>query len=113
MVCVFKGREINEPFHRQDFFFINYAWKNSYDALSAKYNNLITIGQDECYIGQPFSGYAPRGQSDHHRRADPEGNLLSGIPAHDLHGYQFISVLHRAENQQVLRRIHPSASPAQ
>lgn len=64
MVCVFKGREINEPFHRQDFFFINYAWKNSYDALSAKYNNLITIGQDECYIGQPFSGYAPRGQSE-------------------------------------------------
>ena len=51
-------------FHRQDFFFINYAWKNSYDALSAKYNNLITISQDECYIGQPFSGYALRGQSE-------------------------------------------------
>ena len=47
MMCVFKGREIHEPFHRQDFFFINYAWKNSYEALSAKYNNLITIQENE------------------------------------------------------------------
>ena len=60
LVCVFKGDEINEPFHRQDFFFINYAYKNSYHALSAKYNNLITINEDECYIAQPFSGYALR-----------------------------------------------------
>lgn len=64
MICVFKGREINEPFHRQDFFFINYAWKNSYNALSAKYNNLLTISEDECYIGQPYSGYALRGKSE-------------------------------------------------
>ena len=27
LVCVFKGTSINEPFHRQDFFFINYAYK--------------------------------------------------------------------------------------
>ena len=60
IVCVFKGEEIHEPFHRQDFFFINYAYKNSYQALSAKYNNLIVVGEDECYIGQPFSGYALR-----------------------------------------------------
>jgi hypothetical protein len=26
MVCIFKGREIHEKFHRQDFFFINYAY---------------------------------------------------------------------------------------
>lgn len=64
MFCVFKGNEINEPFHRQDFFFINYAYKNSYDALSAKYDNLITIRENECYIGQPYSGYALRGKSE-------------------------------------------------
>jgi AraC-like DNA-binding protein len=64
MVCVFKGDEIHEPFHRQDFFFINYAYRNSYQALSAKYNNLITINEDECYIGQPFSGYALRKEKD-------------------------------------------------
>lgn len=58
LICVFNGEEIHEPFHRQDFFFINYAYKNSYNALSEKYNNLITINEDECYIGQPFSGYA-------------------------------------------------------
>ena len=63
LVCVFNGKEIHEPFHRQDFFFINYAYKNSYQALSEKYNNLIVIGEDECYIGQPYSGYALRADS--------------------------------------------------
>ena len=60
LVCVFKGTQIEEPFHRQDFFFINYAYRNSYQALSAKYNNTVTIHEDECYIGQPYSGYALR-----------------------------------------------------
>ncbi len=64
LVCVFQGEEIREPFHRQDFFFINYAYMNSYQALSAKYNNLITINEDECYIGQPFSGYALKKEKD-------------------------------------------------
>lgn len=64
LVCVFKGRRISEPFHRQDFFFINYAYEGSYQALSEKYNNLITIDEDECYIGQPYSGYALRADSD-------------------------------------------------
>ena len=58
IVCAFKGKEIHEPFHRQDFFFINYAYRNSYKALSSKYDNLITIRENECYIGQPYSGYA-------------------------------------------------------
>ncbi len=64
LVCVFKGKEIQEPFHRQDFFFINYALKNSYDALSAKFDNIITVKERECYIGQPYSGYALRGKSE-------------------------------------------------
>lgn len=64
LVCVFKGKRISEPFHRQDFFFINYAYEGSYQALSEKYNNLIMIDEDECYIGQPYSGYALRADSD-------------------------------------------------
>ncbi len=64
LVCVFKVKRISEPFHRQDFFFINYAYEGSYQALSEKYNNLITIDEDECYIGQPYSGYALRADSD-------------------------------------------------
>lgn len=64
LICVFKGKEIHEPFHRQDFFFINYAYENNYQALSEKYNNLITIKEDECYIGQPYSGYALRADSE-------------------------------------------------
>lgn len=64
MVCVFKGREIHEPFHRQDFFFINFAYHGNYDALSARFDNQITIRENECYIGQPYNGYALRGHSD-------------------------------------------------
>ncbi len=64
MVCVFKGYEINEPFHRQDFFFLNFAYRQSYHALSAQDGNLIEIKENECYIGQPYSGYALRGHGD-------------------------------------------------
>ena len=37
IVCVHKGTSIFETFHRQDFFFLNYAYKGSYDAI-AKYS---------------------------------------------------------------------------
>lgn len=64
MICVFKGNYIHEPFHRQDFFFINFAYKNSYEALSENSNNKITIHENECYISQPYCGYALRVESD-------------------------------------------------
>ena len=35
-----------------------------YNALSAKFDNLITVREGDCYIGQPFSGYALRGDSE-------------------------------------------------
>lgn len=60
MVCIYRGCGIHEPFHRHDFIYFNYAYKNDYAALSDTEGNLITIHQDECYIGQPFSGYALR-----------------------------------------------------
>ena len=58
MICVLKSDHINEPFHRQDFFFFNYAYQGSYSALSYERANLITVHENECYIGQPFNGYA-------------------------------------------------------
>lgn len=64
MVNVFYGKRINEQFHRQDFFFIHFAYRGDYDALSAKYNNRITIKEGSCYIGQPYSGYAAKRESD-------------------------------------------------
>ena len=64
MVVVFKGDKISEPFHRQDFFFLDFAYRNSYDALSADAGNLITVREGDCYIGQPYSGYALRGESE-------------------------------------------------
>ena len=63
MVVVFKGDHISEPFHRQEFFFVDYAYHLDYQALSAKFDNLITVREGDCYIGQPFSGYALRGES--------------------------------------------------
>lgn len=64
MVCVLKDIKVQEEFHRQDYFFINYAYKNSYIAQSYKFNNEITINENECYIGQPFSGYAIKTMPD-------------------------------------------------
>ncbi len=64
MACVFKGKHIDEQFHRQDFFFIHFAYRGDYEALSAKYNNRITIKEGSCYIGQPYSGYAAKRDSD-------------------------------------------------
>lgn len=58
IVCVHKGTSIFETFHRQDFFFLNYAYKGSYDAISYQYDNFITVNEGECYVGQPYTGYA-------------------------------------------------------
>lgn len=64
MVCVFRGRRIDESFHRHDFFFFNYAWEGDYDTLSYQRDNLVTIREGELYLGQPFTGYALRGNPD-------------------------------------------------
>ena len=32
--------------------------------MSAKFDNLITVREGDCYIGQPFSGYALKGDSE-------------------------------------------------
>lgn len=58
MICVHKGCKIREVFHRQDFFFFNYAYKGSYGAFSHQHDNYITVKEGECCIGQPYTGYA-------------------------------------------------------
>lgn len=58
MICVHKGRDIQENFHRQDFFFLNFAYKGDYGAISYRHDNHVVIHENECYIGQPFTGYA-------------------------------------------------------
>lgn len=64
MLCVYKGRSIQEPFHRQDYFFFNFAYQGDYGALSARFDHRITVRENECYIGQPYAGYAINGQSE-------------------------------------------------
>ncbi|MCH4014616.1 MAG: helix-turn-helix transcriptional regulator [Solobacterium sp.] len=63
MLCVFKGKHIHEQFHRQDFFFLNFAMQGDYRALSSRYEEETVIHEGDCYIGQPFSGYALRSDS--------------------------------------------------
>lgn len=64
MICVHKGPDIQEMFHRQDFFFFNFAYLGNYGALSYQYNNRIIVKEGECYIGQPFAGYALSAHSE-------------------------------------------------
>lgn len=64
MICVYKGREYLETFHRQNFFFFNFAYKGDYNAFSYLSNNNITVHEDECYIGQPYAGYSIHDKSE-------------------------------------------------
>ena len=64
MVNVFKGKKIDEQFHRQDFFYFHFAYRGDYVTLSEKYGSHTTIHEGECYIGQPYSGYAAKYDSD-------------------------------------------------
>ncbi len=63
MVCVYKGKHLNEQFHRQDFFFLHFALHGDYETLSAKYNDRTLVSEGDCYIGQPYSGYAAKLES--------------------------------------------------
>ncbi len=64
MICVYKGKEFLELFHRQNFFFFNFAYQGDYSAFSYLSSNRITILEGECYIGQPYAGYAINDKSE-------------------------------------------------
>ena len=65
MVMVLKDVAVHEHFHRHGFFFYNFAYQGDYEALSARPDNLITIREGECYVGQPHTGYALRPTGEH------------------------------------------------
>lgn len=58
MVMAYRGKSLGEQFHRQGFFFFNYAYEGDYLALSHSRYNRITVSEGQMYVGQPFSGYA-------------------------------------------------------
>ncbi len=88
-VCVYKGTEYFELFHRQDYFFLNFAYKGNYHALSYQNNNQILISEGECYISQPYAGYAIHSKSE-------EDNIIVGVlvkrEAFFKHYFQTLSV---------------------
>lgn len=64
MVVCYKGHHYIEKYHRQDFFFLNFVCQSGYDVLSSKFDNTLHLKEGDCYIGQPFSGYALRIDSE-------------------------------------------------
>jgi AraC-like DNA-binding protein len=64
-VCVCSDKSTREVYHRQDFFFLNFAYEGDYNAVSYNEGHNIVVHEGECYIGQPFSGYAIRGSEKH------------------------------------------------
>lgn len=71
MICVHMGPRAHVDFHRQDFFFFDFAYRGDYGALSSRSDNRITVRENECYIGQPHAGYA--------LRADGEESVIIGV----------------------------------
>lgn len=72
MVNLFKGKSLNEDFHRQDFFFLHFAFHGDYETRNEKNNRSILVHEGDCYIGQPYSGYAAKVASD-------EDTIIIGI----------------------------------
>ena len=64
MIAVLKAYDFYEELHRQDYYFFNYAYKHSYQTISDRRDNIITINEGECYVGQPFCGYGIRQPED-------------------------------------------------
>ena len=58
MIVVHQCSGVRELFHRHDFFYFNYTYCGSYDSLSQRYDNVVTIREGELYAGQPFAGHA-------------------------------------------------------
>ena len=64
MMCAFHGKQIDEPFHRQEFFFLNFAYEGDYSALSNSTSSTVLVKEGDLYMGQPYSGYAIKASSD-------------------------------------------------
>ena len=51
MIVVHQCSGVRELFHRHDFFYFNYTYCGSYDSLSQRYDNVVTIREGELYAG--------------------------------------------------------------
>lgn len=58
MIVVHQCSGVRELFHRHDFFYFNYTYRGSYESLSQRYDNVVTIREGELYAGQPSAGHA-------------------------------------------------------
>lgn len=56
-VCVPGGSALPERYHRQDFFFVNYAYRGDFQTLSNDPDHPTTVHEGDLYVGQPFTGY--------------------------------------------------------
>ena len=63
MLCVYKGRDIRESFHRQDCFFFNFAYKGNYGALSARFDHRFWCGKTSATSGGLTRGMPSMGRT--------------------------------------------------
>ncbi|MBZ7975368.1 helix-turn-helix transcriptional regulator [Campylobacter sp. RM12637] len=84
MICVFKGKILNEVFHRHDFIFLHFALKGDYESYSNQYKDSIKICEGDCYIGQPYNGYAARKNSKN------EGIIIGILIKQDIFIQEFL-----------------------
>ena len=58
IVCAHQSQGIREAFHTHDYFFFNYTYRGSYECLSERPDQRITVGEGEIYAGQPAAAHA-------------------------------------------------------
>lgn len=58
VISAHKDVGIFQKFHRHDFFFVNFAYRGDFKALTREDDQTITIHENDCYMAQPYSGYA-------------------------------------------------------
>lgn len=90
MIAVLRGYDFHEPLHRQNYYFLNYAYEGSYRALSDRPDNEITICEGECYVGQPFCGYGIR------QSGDAPGTVIGVLIQKELFYRDFLPIVSSA-----------------
>lgn len=58
MISAHKDVGIFQKFHRHEYFFLNFAFQGDFKALSQSDDQIIEILENDCYMAQPYSGYA-------------------------------------------------------
>lgn len=57
-LSLYRGQGVTEPFHRHDFFYINYTYQGRYESVCPFTGKRLAVGPGDIYAGQPFAGHS-------------------------------------------------------